>query len=81
MRYTIGMRANRSRTETRIMSFEFQPRATLTVAQWRGMDGGWRCFGSGLSRPQATRRAALVERIFPEFARAKLVEEGGPYPA
>jgi hypothetical protein len=53
----------------RIMSVNyFEPIRHWAVTQWRGQEGGYRIFGSGLGKAEALKRAALVARIFPEYA-------------
>jgi hypothetical protein len=54
----------------------FEPVRFYAVAQWRGMDEGHRAFGSGLDKANALKRAALVERIFPQFARCRVTPMG-----
>ena len=54
----------------------FEPSRQFAVAQWRGMDYGHRAFGRGLDKANALKRAALVERIFPEFARCRVTPVG-----
>lgn len=54
----------------------FEPVRSFAVAQWRGWDGGHRAFGTGLGKAEALKRAALVERLFPEFARCRVTPTG-----
>jgi hypothetical protein len=54
----------------------FEPSRLFSVAQWRGMESGHRSFGHGLDKANALKRAALVERIFPEFSRCRVTPVG-----
>ena len=54
----------------------FEPSRQFAVAQGRGMAYGHRAFGRGLDKANALKRAALVERIFPEFARCRVTPVG-----
>ncbi len=57
MRYTIGMRANRSRAETRVM---FQ------VLQYRGIREGWLPVGQPRDPKRAAELARLADRVWPQ---------------
>jgi hypothetical protein len=55
----------------------FEPQRLWGVSQWRGQDDGHRTFGHGLDKANALKRAALVERLFPEYARCRVTPIDG----
>jgi hypothetical protein len=55
----------------------FEPIRRFTVTQWRGQDDGFRGFGHGMDKANALKRAALVERLFPEYARCRVTPING----
>ena len=55
----------------------FEPVKAYAITQWRGQDDGHRTFGTGLGKAEALKRAALVERIFPEFSRCRVTPING----
>ena len=71
MRYTLRVPHNQIMTVN-----YFEPIRKFTVAQWRGMESGHRAFGAGLGKAEALKRAALVERLFPEYAKCRVTPIG-----
>jgi hypothetical protein len=55
----------------------FEPIRHWAVTQWRGMEEGHRSFGTGLDKANALKRASLVERLFPEYARCRVTPIDG----
>jgi hypothetical protein len=58
------------------MTVYFEPIRQYAITQWRGQNDGHRAFGHGLGKSEALKRAALVERIFPEFSRCRVTPVG-----
>lgn len=50
----------------------FEPQRLWRVDAFRGVDNDRRVFGTNLGKAQALKRAALVERLFPEMASPKV---------
>ena len=55
----------------------FEPQRHFAVTQWRGMTEGHRAFGTNLGKAEALKRAALVGRIFPEYAGCRVTPIDG----
>jgi hypothetical protein len=58
----------------------FEPQSTTFVVDaFRGVSEPRRVFGRDMGKAQALKRAALVARIFPEYASPRVTPRGGEY--
>lgn len=55
----------------------FEPARLWRVDRFEGMEEPRRCFGTDMDKSQALKRAALVQRLFPERAAPKVTPSVG----